>query len=62
MPLMFQETMRRVFASRGGRAAGAFGEDVCVGTAACALVLRRLADGGLMPRFIFAWIVVVVVA
>jgi hypothetical protein len=53
MPSTFQEKMRRVFASSDGSGWGAFEEDVCVGIAVCAAVLRRFAGGGLISWSIF---------
>jgi hypothetical protein len=49
MPLMFQDKMRRVFASSGGRGTRSSVGGVCRGTVtALEPVLRRFAGGGLM--------------
>jgi len=56
MPSMFQEKMRNVFESRGGRGvgdAGVLGGAVCPGDAAVFVAsLRRFEGGGLISRFI----------
>jgi hypothetical protein len=54
MPLMFQEKIRMVFVSRGGRGWSLEGACLAIGTAESAVVLRRLAGGGLIPRFMLA--------
>ena len=53
MPLMFQEKMRRVFGSSGGRGAGVFAGAVCWdAVAVLEPVLRSFVGGGLISRFI----------